>query len=371
MKAFIILLAAAVLFVSAAAESSPLMQDQGLQFSLLSADRTEGMVTLHLHCANEEVWDRAILLFAPRINGQPASFDYGWPAEELLLAPLEQREVSISIFSDQPQEWVDTVSFRVIDAGFISSEVQIDFRTGSAICRPGALLWQDPEASLLDVAVPLTTSGAKPFLFEDHLSPEETADLDYGQLQVCLLVQDGDETRLMPYATIPAQVAHDGTVTAQYSGNAIVCSLAPHLPLRTKEEHAADNCRYTVSDVTLAGPFIFYSTLQLTLTETPGSQTAACTEVMLDCFDTGPLHGTLPLAMFDTIRLAHPIYRVQQEQGVIRHVEADVREHTGSIDAPISFSVVPAGNLGTVVVYFEYFFYSSYDIIRPAMPLSR
>lgn len=369
MKRLFLLLAAAVLLLSGAAagESMPLLEEHGLKISLLSVERSEGQAVLTLHCENLEVWNRTLLLFAPTANGQLAGFLYGWPTDEIILAPLEAREVQITLQTDDPSEWIETAALRFIDAGEITGEATLNLLEQTATAA--TFSWQDQEAVLANLNLSGAANAEAPIRLQDTLTPDQLKILDYGQLRIALQVHNGDEVQLIPFATAAAEVSADGSVSAAYSGNAIVCSAAPLFPLKMTETHTDAACTYQVSDITLSGPFIFYSTLQLSIREDWAENTVQLLESALDSFDTGPLYGNLPLPLFDTVMLSHPVYGVSPAEGAIRTAEVDVRAQTLLLDAPLSFAIVPANELGEVVAYFEYFFHDGTDVIHPVIPL--
>ena len=369
MHSLLLLLAAAVLLFSGAAagESMPLLEEHGLKISLLSVERSEGQAVLTLHCENLEVWDRTLLLFAPTANGQLAGFLYGWPTDEITLAPLEAREVQITLRADDPTEWIGTAAFRLIDAGEISGEVTLNLLEQTAAAA--TFLWQDQEPALANLSIAEAASPKAPIRLQDTLTPDQLKILDYGQLRIALQVHSGGGVQLIPFATVAAEVSADGSVSASYSGNAIICSAMPQYPLRMTETHTDAACTYQTSDLTLSGPFVFYATLQLSLREDRAENTVQLQESALDSFDTGPLYGALPLSLFDTVMLSHPVYQVIPGKGMMQFEETDAYAQTLALDAPLTFSIVPANELGEVVAYFEYFFHDDTDVIHPIIPL--
>lgn len=361
------ILAAAVLLLTgtAACEELSLLEDEGLSLVLLAWERTEGQVLLTLRFVNRHDCPRSITLFAPTANGLPASFLYGWPSEEIALSPLKTRDVVTTLYADNPAEWIDCVSFRLIEAGTISSQATIDFQNGAVSAATYG--WQSQEEQLL-LSVTSQELGSS-ILLKDALSAAEVSNLDYGQLCVCLRITRDQETLLVPFTFINATVTPDGQVSAEYSGNAVVCSAAPSFPLQVEETPAGDSCLYTVRDLTLSGPFVFYSTLELQIQEDRTTQTVHLLSCSLSSYDTGPLNTPLPLALFDTLALAHPAYRHQRIRGALQVQEADVLSCTQALDTPLSFTLVPANTLGEIVAYFEYFFLDGSDVVHPTISL--
>lgn len=365
---YMLLAAAVLLFSAAAAEEAPLFQEQGLAITLVSFETAEGEVSLKLQCTNQDAADRAILLFAPQINGLPASFRYGWPTEEIVLAPQEQREAEILVYSDNPRELPDSLSFRLIDSSSISSEACIDLHQ-ACVSRTATFSWAGQEPAV--IAPDILRAGdacAAPMLLTDTLLPSQLPLLDYGQLRVCLrIVVDGEE-RLIPFTTIRATVDENGSVSASYSGNAVVCDLAPRFPMRTVEIPHADGRTWQISHLSLSGLFVFHSTLTLTLEESAAPETRIA-QLALESFDTGSLNGQIPLALFDTLQIYHPVYRTAITNGVMQLTEVDSANQSLSVSASLPLSIVPAGSLGEVVAYFEYFFTDYTDVIHPWFPL--
>jgi hypothetical protein len=353
----LLLLTAALLLGSAAAEPVLLLDDHWMRLQVTDYELSPGQVTLRLHGENTEVWNRDILLFAPMMNDQPASFRHGWPSEAISIAPLSETDAEVAVFADDPALWPESVSFRVIEAGEITGEVRLSFQDGKAEVQPAGFIWQETEPPLITKEV-IAPEGRTPFLLQDALTPEEMSKLDYGQLVVCLRREADGQEQLIPFATIMAEAAPDGTISATYSGNAVVCTAIPDFPLLTTEDHRFGQACH-VRDLALSGPFIFYASLQLTLSDVYGP--VQVNQFELDSFDTGPMHENLPLALFDTLRLSRPVYQAQGAS----FAQVDAISHSLSLAEPLSFSIVPAGSLGEVVAYFEYFFLDSTDVIHP------
>lgn len=350
-----------LLGATAAAEDGLLLREQGITLHLVSCEAAEGELTLTLRCDNQEPWDRNLLLFAPCVNGQPASFQFGWPSEELSLSPMEGREFTVTLYPDDPALLPEHASFRLIEGGGITSEAVVQLQPELSVAQQATFFWQDQETPLISPA--LTVTGhSEAFVLQDAISPEELQKLDYGQMIICLrTVTDGEE-RLMPFASVPAAVAPDGTATAVYSGNAVLCTAVPDFPLLVQEEHT-NGCICQIRDLSLSGTFIFYAPLDLTISG------QAVTELSTDSFDTGPLHENLPLTLFDTLHLSRPVYRVNPGDGCMTLQEVDVIAHTLPLTDTLTFAIVPAESMGEVVVYFEYFFSDYTDVIHPAVPL--
>ena len=360
---YIIFLFTAVLllFATAAAEDGLLLQEQGITIRLISCEAAEGELTLTLHCDNQEPWDRHLLLFAPCVNGQPASFQFGWPSEEQVIPPMRDMEFAITLYPDDPTLVPERASFRLIEGGSITSEAVLQIQPEISVVTQATFFWQKQETPLVSPA--LTTAGSgSAFVLQDAISPEELQKLDYGQMIVCLRTIVEGEERLAPFVSAPATVAPDGTVTAVYSGNAVLCNAVPSFPLLMQELHT-NSCSYLIRDLSLSGTFIFYAPLELKLSDHD------VTELTANSFDTSPLHENLPLALFDTLHLSRPVYRVNSGDGCITLQEVAITAHTLPLTDTLTFAVVPAESLGEVVVYFEYFFTDSTDVIHPPFPL--
>jgi len=338
-----------------------LLDDHWMRLWVMEYTLSDGQISLRLHGENTEVWDREILLFAPMMNGQPAAFRHGWPSEEILIPALSEADAEITLYADDPALWPESISFRVIEAGEITGEVQMSFQDGKAEVQPASFLWQETEPPLITKEV-MTPDGRTPIRLQDALTPEEMEKLDYGQLVVCLRREADGQEQLIPFATIRAEAAADGAISASYSGNAVVCTAVPDFPLLITEEHRYGQA-YHVRDLTFSGPFIFYASLLLSLTDVYGP--VQVNQFELESFDTGPLHENLPLALFDTLRLSRPVYQAQDAS----FAQVDAISHNLSLTEPLSFSIVPADSLGEVVAYFEYFFHDYTDVIHPLFPI--
>lgn len=360
-RLLLLLLTAALLLGGAAAEPALLLDDHWMRLQVTDYELSPGQVTLRLHGENTELWDRDILLFAPMMNDQPASFRHGWPSEAITIAPLSETDAEIAVFADDTALWPESIAFRVIEAGEITGEMRMTFQNDAPVIQQAGFLWQETEPPLITKAV-IAPEASAPLRLEDALSPEEMSKLDYGQLIVCLRrVTDGQE-QLIPFATIRAEAAPDGSITALYSGHAVVCDASPDFPLLTTEDHRYGRA-YHVRDLTFSGPFIFYASLQLSLTDVYGP--VQVNQFELESFDTGPMHENLPLALFDTLRLSRAVYQAQGAS----FTPVNAISYSLSLDAPLSFSVVPASSLGEVVAYFEYFFHDNTDVIHPLFPV--
>lgn len=369
MKKLLLLLAATVLFFSGAvaSEFALLLEEHGLKFSLLSFQRSDGQAVLTLRCENFENTDRTILLFAPSANGQPAGFLYGWPTDEITLCPMGIQEEQVTICTDNPSDWIETIAFRFIDAGAISNEVAIDLSLKTA--TPATFCWQEKEKILVSSGIEKTEISEAPIHLQDRLTPSQLELLDYGQLRIALMLRTGDKLQLLPFASVPTEVSADGIVFATYSGNALICNIIPQFPIQMTENHTDKICTYQADDLTLSGPFVFYATLRLTLREDRAENTVCLLENALDSFDTGPLYANLPLSLFDTIMLSHPMYRITSDEDAIQFEEADIYAQTLLLEVPLSFSLISADELGEIVAYFEYFFHDGTDVIHPIIPL--
>lgn len=361
-RLLLLLLTAALLLCDAAAEPVLFLDDHWMRLQVTDYELSPGQVTLLLHGENTEVWNRDILLFAPMINNQPASFRHGWPSEELLIPALSEADAEITLHADDPALWPESIAFRVIEAGEITGEVRLSFLDGKDEIQPASFIWQETEPPLMTKEV-MSPEGRTAILLQDTLPPEEMSKLDYGQLVVCLRSVVNGRELFTPFATIRAETAADGTISATYSGNAVVCTAIPDFPLLTTEDHRFGQT-YHVRDLALSGPFIFYASLQLTLSDVYGP--VQVNQFELDSFDTGLMHENLPLALFDTLRLSRPVYQVQGAS----FAQVDAVSHSLSLAAPLSFAVVPAGSLGEVVAYFEYFFHDDTDVIHPRFPVN-
>ena len=334
-----------------------ILDDHWMRLWVMDYTLSDGQVSFRIHGENTEIWDRTLLLFAPMVNGQPAAFRHGWPSEELVIPALSEADAEITLYADDPTLPPQSISLRVIEAGEITGEIQLTLQGETLEGNPSGFLWQEAEPPLVETEV-IAASSQPPLLLQDVLTPEELSTLDYGQLVVCLRREVNGEELLIPFATIRAEAAADGTVSAAYSGCAVICTAVPDFPLLATEEHRYGQA-YHVRDLALSGPFIFYASLLLTLSDVYGP--VQVNQFELESFDTGPMHENLPLALFDTLRLSRPVYRMQGDAPV----QVNAISHSLSLTEPLTFSVVPADSLGEVVAYFEYFFHDYTDVIHP------
>ena len=368
MKKLLLLLAAAALLIAGAAAGEPttLLEEHGLTLQLLSVERSEGEALLTLHCVNQEDQTKRLLLFSPEADGQHAGFLYGWPTDEIALAPLETKETLITIRASDPSQWIETVSFRIVDQSDISSKVTIDLLAQTA--SPASFSWQDQEPALADLTPIRASTPLTPIRYQDALTAGQAENLVDVWLRIALRVQDGTSVPLIPFASTAAHVAPDGSISAEYSGRAIVCSDAPQFPLRMIEEHSDGAYIYQTGDLTLAGPFIFYASMQMTMCENPADNTVQLLSCALDSFDTGPLQGAVPLALFDQLHLVHTVYRVIPGNS-LELSDENIWAEILLPEETLTFSVIPAEDLGKVVAYFEYYFNDGTSVIHPAVPL--
>lgn len=357
----------ALFFGTPARAQEPLLHTDDLTVNLLFASAGTGEAALTLQWISRAQEETVLQLFAPLINGEPAAFQYGWPSKEVRLAPGSETETVITLYADDPSTQAQTAALRFIRAGAVSSEGVIDLTSGSiqapASLAPGA------ETPLVESVV-AWDAPASPLLLEDTLTPEQTALLDYGQLQVCLRRTVDGREELIPFAVVPASVTPEGRVSAAFSGLAAVCSAAPDFPLPTKETQADGAATLAVHDITLSGPFIFYSTLSFSLTADPQAQSAAMTGLALDSADAGCILHAPPLCLFDTLSLSLPVYQAAPQDGAITLASVDVLFASLPVESPLSFRIVPAASLGDIVAYFEYFFLDRTDVIHPLIPLT-
>ena len=367
-RALMLLLIAAMVACQGARAQEPLFSCETLEAELVSAASAAGEATLTLKWTNHAADEATVLLFAPMMDDEPASFRYGWASEELRLPPGSGTETVITLHADDPQLLASSLSLRFIQGDSVSGEASITLEGGGTLLH-AASLNQEEEPRLVQSAIPWDAE-ASPLVLTDALSPEQVALLDYGQLRICLRRTVDGQEELIPFATIPAAVAEDGQVTAPFSGYAVVCSAAPSMPLRTQESRANGLYTYAVGDISLSGPFIFYSTLQLTVTANPQAQEAVLTQLSLDCPDAGCLLQSPPLSLFDTLVLSLPVYQAVQRDAAYTLASTDVLSTTLPVETPLTFQLVPASTLGELSAYFEYFFLDQTDVIHPAFPLN-
>lgn len=365
---FLCLLALLPACLGAAQEGASLLEEHQLMIRLVSFQQAQGEAVMDLQCTNLSDQGRVLLLFAPEANGQPASFRYGWGAQDLPLEPGEQR-IAITIYADDPQEWLDAVAFRFVEAGQMTSPVQLHFQANAMDAVAADFNWAASETPLIASAAVHAPLAGQPFRFYDTITPEQLEKLDYGQLQICIRSMRDDQECLIPFATVPVHQATDGRMEALYSGHALISNVDPAFPLPMRETYTDTHCLYHAEKISLSGPFIFFSTLQFTLSRPLGQDQAQITACALDGVEEKGQFENLPLSLLDTISMVHIVQRLTPSGETMALETVDVYSLYCPLDQTLAFSLIPAEELGEIYGYFEYFFSDQTDVIHPPFPL--
>lgn len=349
-----------------AAQTQPLLESPLLSIHLLSFQQAEGQIDLMLQCRNDTDAPLQPTLFAPTANALPASFRYGWGAQSLSLEPGEQ-QFSLTIYTDNPGEWVHSWGFRIILGNEITGPLQWNEETGAV---PSDFYWQQREDALLDATpLPVTRPQSEPLVFSDALPPEQLEKLDYGQMQICLSIEVEGRPCLVPFMTVPVQALPSGGIQAVYSGYALVSSLDPAFPLAAREIREAGGIRFEAEDLHCFGPFIFFSSLSAAWLLPDGANEAILAASAIDGVETDVLFANLPLEWITDLQCSHLVIRLIEKNGLLRPDTADVISMEAALDQPLSFRLIPVESLGQIYGYFEYFFTDQTDVIHPPFPL--
>ena len=366
-------------------ENPPLLfQDESVSITLMQMESDPGSVSLTVLCRNEGEEERYLLLITPRFNGKPAAFDHGWGSQELLIPAGQEREEGIPMMADDPDEIPESLEFRVAAEGKVSSPCRILLSAEGSEVKAASFEAGAGEPPLVDPVIdfPVKPSDA-PYVLADVLTPEQAERLDYGQALICIRTEDEDGEHLSHISTVKAEVDEDGHVTASYSGLALSLSenpdflittvesfldWRPHLqPMRPEVSFGPSGGRTggSASPVALSGEAAFYATLSFQLCELKDGQMLA-DKVVVSSEELGGDLGNVPCALFDNVQTSREIWKVteRETEGIMLEV---VRGENVSwdIQRPLTFRLIPAENLGELMVCFEYFFMDNSDIIHP------
>lgn len=370
MKIIIAFLLALLFTTAASAEEPVLLDDPYLSVELVDLHAEPGCAHLTLRCISTDDHPTTVTLLMPEVNGAPAGFRYGWPLEEIILAPSESQQVQITLETDMPDEIPQTLSFRFSRRGVISSPfcLQLD---PQRILAPASFTLGAEEPPLCRKAVTAPEDlAAYAILLQDALPTDKLPLLDYGRAQICLQMTVGDEEVLIPFTSILAEIDASGQVRAAYSGLALVCEDAPGFPLRTAESSAKLPLICSADGMSLSGTYVFYAALTFSLSPDPVTGGAEITGASVDCLDIPGMNEHTPLAMFDLLDVSHPMYTLHAENG--RQVLRICGNHAMQKDLtePLAFALVPVSTLGDIAIYFEFFFTDGTDVIHAPFPLT-
>ena len=367
MRRLIMILLALLLVAGASAEGTVLLHEENLTITLEGVHTEQGGASLTLRCINGTDRDKLVYLVMPGVNGAPAGFRWGWPTQCITLPAGGDVTTEIRLEPDDPGEWPETFSFRVVDENRVTSAAMISLTDGTvteaASFAKGA---EEPQLLLTDVAHP-EEMAAHAVVLTDRITPEQEACLDFGQAQICLRRQTEEGELLVHFTTVEAVVSPEGDVTADYSGLALVRTEQPDFPMHVAER--AHGAPALVGNLTLAGTYVFFTSLEFSL-RIDGNTAVLCDSVLSGLDEVKTAQG-VPLAMFETLYASHSVFGMAEEDGVYALTFGGVHDMEAPLTAPLSFSLVPVETLGEIVVYFEYFFEDGTDVIHAPFQLDK
>ena len=118
-------------------------------------------------------------------------------------------------------------------------------------------------------------------------------------------------------------------------------------------------------NMALSGEAAFYATLSFQLRQNEeGGMTAE--DIVVSSDELGGECGNIPCALFDTVQTSREIWSVEElsPDSVWLEIEGSA-DGIWNIEGPLRFRLVPAEELGEIVVCFEYFFKDGTDVIHP------
>ena len=393
--------AAVLLWTGAGAEEARvLLEENGLCITLDGCEVTEGEAVLHLLCSNDAEEARELLLITPQINGEMAGFDHGWGSCELTAEPGENISSEFSMVTDDPEEMPEILSFRFIEDGNVSSICRISLEEkmmeiASFAAGKEEPLLVDPE---IEVSDEISSQGT---VFTDTITPEQVQMLDYGRALICVKQTAESREYLSHISTVEAVADAEGHVTASFSGLALQLAEDPDFVIPTLENQVHRGVRplevtlfsaqsRTVGgtedqdpsnglvsasgqsslnggaeNMALSGEAAFYATLSFQLRQNEeGGMTAE--DIVVSSDELGGECGNIPCALFDTVQTSREIWSVEElsPDSVWLEIEGSA-DGIWNIEGPLRFRLVPAEELGEIVVCFEYFFKDGTDVIHP------
>ena len=371
--------AAFLLWTGAGAEEAPvLLEENGLCIILNDCEVTEGEAVLHLLCSNDAEEERELLLITPHINGEMAGFDHGWGSCELTAEPGENISSEFSMVTDDPEEMPESLSFRFIEDGMVSSICRISLEkektveTASFAAGREEPLLVDPQIETPEVGL---SSG---IVYTDTLKLEQAELLDYGHALVCVKLSSGGQEYLSHISTVEAVVDAEGNVKADFSGLALQMADDPDFVIPTAENQVRRGVRPLevtlasaqnrmaggTENMALSGEAAFYASLSFQLRQNEEGGVNA-EDIVVASNELGGECGNIPCALFDTVQTSREIWSVEQlsPDSVWLVIEGSA-DGIWNIEGPLRFRLVPAEELGEIVVCFEYFFKDGTDVIH-------
>ena len=383
-----------------AEEAKVLLEENGLCITLDGCEVTEGEAVLHLLCSNDAEEARELLLITPQINGEMAGFDHGWGSCELTAEPGENISSEFSMVTDDPEEMPEILSFRFIEDGNVSSICRISLEekmmeTASFAAGKEEPLLVDPE---IEVSDEISSQGT---VFTDTITPEQVQMLDYGRALICVKQTVEDKEYLSHISTVEAAADPEGHVTASFSGLILQLAEDPDFVIPTLENQVHRGVRPLevtlfssqsrtaggtedqdpsnglvsasgqsslnggAENMALSGEAAFYATLSFQLRQNEeGGMTAE--DIVVSSDELGGECGNIPCALFDTVQTSREIWSVEElsPDSVWLEIEGSA-DGIWNIEGPLRFRLVPAEELGEIVVCFEYFFKDGTDVIHP------
>lgn len=380
-----IILAAFLLACTAAAET--MLDEDGLRFSLTDLETYPGGAGLTVVCSNIAEEDREVLLLTPEINGQPAGFEYGWGSYAISIPAAAQIEVSLPMEADDPAEVPETLSMRFAANGRISSACALAVGNELSVTAASFALGEaEPQLVDREIEAPRDYESYACVL-TDTLSIEETQLLDYGRALICLRGENDEGELLTHICTCEVVVDGEGNARADYSGLALILpgddmflvstqesaggmGLSGDMkPLRASLDLGDESRGRQTAAVALSGDAAFFASLtfQVNLDET-GDFSAG--DVIVSSAEIGGDCTVVPCALFNTAQTSQEIWRAETVgSDEIHLLSAGAAFAQCRVDGPLRFKLVPASELGSLAVCFEYFFTDGSDVIHPPVEI--
>ena len=383
-----------------AEEAKVLLKENGLCITLNDCEVTEGEAVLHLLCSNDAEEERALLLITPQINGKMAGFDHGWGSMDLIMEPGSGHPEEIRMVTDDPEEIPESLSLRIIEEGQVSSMCSVILDEEPA-CDPASFAAGKEEPLLVDPEIEVSDEiSSQGTVFTDTITPEQVQMLDYGRALICVKQTIENKEYLSHISTVEAAADPEGHVTASFSGLALQLAEDPDFVIPTLENQVHRGVRPLevtlfsaqsrtaggtedqdpsnglvsasgqsslnggAENMALSGEAAFYATLSFQLRQNEeGGMTAE--DIVVSSDELGGECGNIPCALFDTVQTSREIWSVEElsPDSVWLEIEGSA-DGIWNIEGPLRFRLIPAEELGEIVVCFEYFFKDGTDVIH-------
>lgn len=378
---FLVLLLAAALIMTGAAAEEILLDEDGILITLNDCGTFPGGAELTVTGRNSAEEERELLLLVPEIDGDLAAFEYGWASYAITLPAGGEISAALPVTADDPEAVPSQIKWRFALGGRISSACELTVGDEAVTAVPASFILGAQEPPLVDreIDAPRDDTEAGRTL-TDALSDEEMSILDYGQALIFVRAEAPDGEKLMHICTVEASTDADGNVTADYSGLALALADDDAFVVPTAEaaDVSEDMTPWTASlslsapsrtrqtaGIALSGDAAFYASLGFHVdVDDDGSYCAR--DIIVSSAELGGDCVTVPCALFDTVRTSLELWSAEavSDNGIrLMGAGANISQHT--VDAPLRFRLIPAGELGDIVYCFEYFFTDGSDTVRP------